>query len=62
MRKRAELGLGSGLDVQDSVIDGHRAELELASAIAARDLAYVSLYKALGGAPMPAPPTPRSPD
>ena len=61
-RKRAELGLGSGLDVQDSVIDGHRAELELASAIAARDLSYVSLYKALGGAPMPAPPAPRSPD
>ena len=59
-RKRAELGLGSGLDVQDSAIDGHRAELELASAIAARDLAYVSLYKALGGAPMPVPPPPRS--
>jgi NodT family efflux transporter outer membrane factor (OMF) lipoprotein len=60
-RKRAELGLGSGLDVQDSTIDGHRAELELASAIAARDLAYVSLYKALGGAPMPTPPAPLAP-
>ena len=59
-RKRAELGLGSGLDVQDSAIEGRRAELELASAIAARDLAYVSLYKALGGAPMPTPPPPRS--
>ena len=32
------------------------------SAIAARDLAYVSLYKALGGAPMPAAPLPRSHD
>lgn len=61
-RKRAQLGLGSGLDVQDSLIDGRRAELELTSAIAARDLAYVSLYKALGGAPMPEPPPPRSTD
>ncbi|NKJ22976.1 MULTISPECIES: TolC family protein [Dyella] len=60
VRKRAELGLGSKLEVQDSLIEGHRAELELASAIAARDLAYVSLYKALGGAPMPPPPPPRS--
>ena len=60
VRKRAELGLGSKLDVQDSLIEGHRAELELASAIAARDLAYVSLYKALGGAPMPPTPPPRS--
>lgn len=61
-RKRAELGLGSGLDLQDSLIDSHRAELELAAAIAQRDLAYVSLYKALGGAPMPEPPPSRSTD
>jgi NodT family efflux transporter outer membrane factor (OMF) lipoprotein len=50
--KRTELGLGSRLDLQDSLIEGHRAELELVGAIAARDLAYVSLYKALGGAPV----------
>ncbi len=62
LRKRAELGLGSHLDIQDSLIEGHRTELELVSAIAARDLAYVSLYKALGGAPMPAPPEPRGAD
>ncbi len=62
MRKRAALGLGSGLDVQDSIMEGQRAALELTSAIAARDLAYVSLYKALGGAPMPEPPPPRSTD
>ena len=58
LRKRAELKLGSTLDVQDGLIENQRAQLELVSAIAARDLAYVSLYKALGGAPMPAPPAP----
>lgn len=58
LRKRAELKLGSNLDVQDGLIDNQRAQLELVSAIAARDLAYVSLYKALGGAPMPNPPMP----
>lgn len=58
LHKRAELNLGSGLDVQDGLIDNQRAQLELVSAIAARDLAYVSLYKALGGAPMPKPPMP----
>ncbi|MFC4762220.1 TolC family protein [Dyella koreensis] len=62
MRKRAELGLGSHLDIQDSLVEGQRAELELVSAIAARDLAYVSLYKALGGAPMPAQPMPKGTD
>lgn len=58
VHKRAELSLGSNLDVQDGLIENQRAQLELVSAIAARDLAYVSLYKALGGAPMPKPPTP----
>jgi len=58
LRKRAELKLGSNLDVQDGLIENQRSQLELVSAIAARDLAYVSLYKALGGAPMPPPPKP----
>lgn len=58
LRKRAELTLGSNLDVQEGLIENQRAQLERVSAIAARDLAYVSLYKALGGAPMPAPPAP----
>lgn len=58
LRKRAELNLGSNLDVQDGLIENQRAQLELVSAIATRDLAYVSLYKALGGASMPAPPAP----
>jgi len=58
LRKRAELTLGSNLDVQEGLIENQRAQLERVSAIAARDLAYVSLYKALGGAPMPTPPAP----
>jgi len=58
LRKRAELRLGSTLDVQEGLIENQRAQLELVSAIASRDLAYVSLYKALGGAPMAAPPAP----
>jgi outer membrane protein TolC len=62
LRKRAELNLSSNLDIQDGLIEGHRAEMDVVSAIAARDLAYVALYKALGGAPMPETPPPRSMD
>lgn len=51
--KRHQLGLASTLDVQDALIAQQHAQLELASARAERDLAYVSLYKALGGAPQP---------
>ena len=51
--KRRALGLGSTLDVQDVRVAQQRAQLELISARAERDLAYVSLYKALGGAPLP---------
>jgi NodT family efflux transporter outer membrane factor (OMF) lipoprotein len=50
--KRRALGLSSTLELQDSLIEQQRAQLELVSARAARDLAYVSLYKALGGAPL----------
>jgi len=53
MRKRVDLKLSSQLELQESQLESHRAELELVSARAARDLAYVSLYKALGGAPLP---------
>lgn len=52
--KRRGLGLSSTLDLQDAVIAAQHAQLELAAARAERDLAYVSLYKALGGAPQPA--------
>ena len=62
VRERAELKLGSNLDVQDSLIESHRAELDVVGAIAARDLAYVALYKALGGAPMADTPIPGSVD
>jgi NodT family efflux transporter outer membrane factor (OMF) lipoprotein len=57
-RKRTELKLSSPLELQDSLIEGHKAALDVVSAVAARDLAYVALYKALGGAPMPNTPLP----
>ena len=53
-QKRIDLGLSSGLDLQDAFIAQQNAQLELVSARAQHDLAYVSLYKALGGAPLPA--------
>ncbi|WP_232820945.1 TolC family protein [Dyella sp. C11] len=58
LRKRAELNLGSNLDVQEGLIENQRTQIELVGAIAQRDLAYVALYKALGGAPLPPPPSP----
>ena len=51
--KRRSLGLSSTLEWQDALIAQQNAQLELVSARAERDLAYVSLYKALGGAPLP---------
>ena len=51
--KRHNLGLASTLDLQDAAIARQNAQLALVSARAERDLAYVSLYKALGGAPQP---------
>lgn len=51
--KRRSLGLSSTLELQDAVITRQNAQLTLVSARAERDLAYVSLYKALGGAPLP---------
>ena len=51
--KRHGLGLASTLDMQDAAIAQQNAQLALISARAERDLAYVSLYKALGGAPQP---------
>jgi outer membrane protein, multidrug efflux system len=51
--QRRSLGLSSTLDVQDALIAQQHAQLELIATRAERDLAYVSLYKALGGAPLP---------
>ena len=53
LEKRHGLGLASTLDMQDAAIAQQNAQLALISARAERDLAYVSLYKALGGAPQP---------
>lgn len=51
--KRRSLGLSSTLELQDALIAQQQAQLQLVSARAEHDLAYVSLYKALGGAPLP---------
>lgn len=53
MQKRRELGLSNTLKLQDALIAEHKAQLDVVSARAERDLDYVSLYKALGGAPLP---------
>ena len=50
-RLRRQLGLASGLDTAADEIAYQRAQLELVAASQDRDLAYVALYKALGGAP-----------
>ncbi|MBQ4854187.1 TolC family protein [Rhodanobacter sp. B2A1Ga4] len=54
---RAGLQLGSPLDRTESGIAADQAALELADARAAHSLAYVALFKALGGAPLPVPET-----
>jgi outer membrane protein, multidrug efflux system len=51
--ERRKLGLSSTLELQDALIARQNAQLELITTRAQRDLAYVSLYKALGGAPQP---------
>jgi multidrug efflux system outer membrane protein len=52
LQERRKLGLSSTLDVQDALIQQQQAQLQLVAARTERDLAYVSLYKALGGAPI----------
>ncbi len=53
VRKRRRLGLASDLDAADVDISRARADLNLTAARADRDVAYVALYKALGGAAPP---------
>jgi outer membrane protein, multidrug efflux system len=53
VQTRVRLRLGSPLDRADSQIAAIQAELELADARAGHSLAYVALFKALGGAPRP---------
>ena len=51
--RRVELKLASPLDQQTAAIGQDEAQLELVHARAARGVAYVALFKALGGAPRP---------
>lgn len=51
--KRVRLGLDNPLDQLDSVVASEQAQLEVNQARTARGVAFVSLYKALGGAPLP---------
>lgn len=53
MQTRVELHLGSPLERADSQIAAAQAAIELADARASHSLAYVALFKALGGAPLP---------
>ncbi|WP_325343057.1 TolC family protein [Xylophilus sp.] len=52
--RRATLGLASEYDGLPLRRDLLQAEADLATARAARSLAFIALYKALGGAPLPA--------
>lgn len=51
---RVSLRLGSPLDVAEARIAADQAAIELTDARAGHNLAYVALFKALGGAPLPA--------
>ena len=53
VQTRIGLQLGSPLDLVDSQVAVDQAAMELADARAAHSLAYVALFKALGGAPLP---------
>jgi multidrug efflux system outer membrane protein len=53
-QSRVQLQLGSPLDRADSQLAVAQAALELTEARAEHSLAYVALFKALGGAPLPA--------
>ncbi|MGA8278096.1 MAG: efflux transporter outer membrane subunit [Rhodanobacteraceae bacterium] len=50
---RQHLGLADGMAVADAAIARDQAGIAMLDARAAHDLAYVALYKALGGAPAP---------
>jgi multidrug efflux system outer membrane protein len=53
MQTRVELQLGSPLELADSKVAVDQAAIELTDARAGHSLAYVALFKALGGAPLP---------
>ncbi|ROM57689.1 RND transporter [Pseudomonas poae] len=53
-QQRVDLGLMSPLELTGAQVETLRAQQQADSATAQRDVAYVALYKALGGAPLPA--------
>lgn len=60
-RTRVQLQLDSPLQLTQSQIGTDQAALQLTEARARHSLAYVALYKALGGAPLPADERPPAP-
>ena len=58
MHARVKLKLESPLSLVDTGIAADQADIDVADAIASRNLAYVALFKALGGAPLPPGETP----
>ncbi|MBD8879358.1 efflux transporter outer membrane subunit [Rhodanobacter sp. 7MK24] len=54
LQTRVKLQLDSPLALADSQLAATQAAIELADARASHSLAYVALFKALGGAPLPA--------
>lgn len=53
-RKLRELGQADGLDLADAQVALSKAQLDAEQAREEQDIAFVALYKALGGAPLPA--------
>ncbi|MBA2079199.1 efflux transporter outer membrane subunit [Rhodanobacter sp. PCA2] len=60
LQTRVKLKLESPLALADGQLAADQAAIELADARASRGLAYVALFKALGGAPLPADEAPGS--
>lgn len=56
--RRTELQLANSLTTNSAALEALEGELALVDARAERGIAYVALYKALGGAPRPPPETP----
>jgi len=54
VQTRIGLHLSSPLDLAESQLAVDQAAIDLADARAGHSLAYVALFKALGGAPLPA--------
>ncbi|WP_232434429.1 TolC family protein [Pseudomonas asplenii] len=53
LRQRVGLGLQSDLELKGAQVEQYYASVRQARASAERGIAYIALYKALGGAPLP---------